>query len=205
MGKNNQQFMSVQGQMLTTTERGVLIKKTISKFKPETIMEIGTWKGLGSTLCILESMDYECKFISFETNKSFHDIAKKNLSNYENKVELVYGSIVTVDDILNFVSDKILSNDEKSWLKEDLEWIEKCDIVSDKVPNEIDFLLLDGGEFSTYPEWNFLKSRTKIVALDDIRVLKTSQIYSELSNDYSYSLLEQTNEGNGFAIFVKNM
>lgn len=195
--------MSIQGQMLPTTERGILIKKLITKYKPETIVEIGTWKGMGSTMCILESINYKCNFISFESNKSFYEIAKTNLINYLDKVELIYGTLVSVDDILNFLSDKTLNNEQQSWLKEDIEWIEKCEIVFDKIPQKIDFLLLDGGEFSTYPEWKKLKSRTYIVALDDIRVLKTSKIYSELISDDEYELINEVNEGNGFAIFIK--
>jgi hypothetical protein len=195
--------MSIQGQMLPTTERGVLIKELISKYKPKTIVEIGTWKGMGSTMCILESIDYNCNFISFESNKSFYEIAKNNLTNYQGKVELIYGTLVSVDEVLSFLSDKTLTNEQQSWLKEDINWMKKCEIVFDKIPQKIDFLLLDGGEFSTYSEWEKLKSRTSIVALDDIRVLKTSKIYSELISDDEYKLINETAEGNGFAIFIK--
>ena len=48
-----------------------------------------------------------------------------------------------------------------------------------------------------------LKSRTKIVALDDIRETKTKQIYLELSEDNNYELIDSTSEGNGFCVFNK--
>ena len=102
-----------------------------------------------------------------------------------------------------FVSNKNLTEEQKKWLSEDLENLSKCKNVLGILPSEIDFLLLDGGEFSTYPEWNVLKGRTKMVALDDIRELKTKQIYEELNNDNNYELVIETSDGNGFCVFIK--
>jgi hypothetical protein len=195
--------MGLQGQITPSTERGTLIKKVITEYKPKSIVEIGTCGGMGSTLCILESIDYDCNFISFETNKNFYEEAKINLENYQNKVQLIHGTIVDIEDVLSFLSDKILNSEQQSWLKGDLDCMKNCELVFDKIPQKIDFLLLDGGEFSTYSEWEKLKSKTTIVALDDITVLKTNKIYSELISNKEYKLINQSSEGNGFAIFEK--
>ena len=64
-------------------------------------------------------------------------------------------------------------------------------------------ILLDGGEFSTYPEWEKLKNRCHLILLDDINVLKCEKIYSELINNPEYKLLEETKEGYGFCLFKK--
>jgi len=48
-----------------------------------------------------------------------------------------------------------------------------------------------------------ITSDVKIVALDDIREIKTKQIYLELSEDNNYELIDSTSEGNGFCIFIK--
>ena len=58
--------MEINGQITEQTERCNLLKTTIKNYNPTTIVEIGTWKGLGSTKCILDSMDANCKFISLE-------------------------------------------------------------------------------------------------------------------------------------------
>lgn len=195
--------MDVQGQMISSSERGQILKKTIQNYNCKKIVEIGTWKGMGSTLCILESMLPDSEFVTLESNKTFFDIAVNNLKEYEGKFKMVYGSIVSYDEVSSFSSNYNLESFKQEWLKEDLDNINMCPNVIDEIPSEIDFLLLDGGEFSTYPEWNKLKNRTKIVALDDIREIKTSLIHHELTNDKNYELLEKTNDGNGFSIFKK--
>jgi len=193
----------VQGQLLEDSERGKILKDILFNYNPKTILEIGTWKGLGSTKCIVDNITENVEFISIESNKEFYDIAKQNLYNYTNKVNLLYGKIVEVSEINDFINGKNLTLEQRVWLKEDIENLNKCENILDILPKKIDFLLLDGGEFSTYPEWLKLKNRCKIVALDDNRELKTKQIHSELLNDNEYQLITQTDEGNGFSVFIK--
>ena len=111
--------------------------------------------------------------------------------------------IVSIDEVNSFVSNLNLDKERQTWLNEDLHNLELCPNVLNEILPEIDFLFLDGGEFSTYKEWEKLKSRTKIVALDDIRETKTKQIYLELSEDNNYELIDSTSEGNGFCVFIK--
>ena len=193
----------IQGQMLPTSERGNALKEIIKKYQCKNIVEIGTWRGLGSTICIINSLLDDSNFISIETNEEFFNIAKNNLNEHLSKVTILYGKIVEEDDVNNFVSTLNLDPIKKSWLNEDLMNMSKCKNILHELPNNIDFLLLDGGEFSTYSEWNILKEKTKIVALDDIREIKTNKIYNELKLDNNYTLLMETSEGNGFAIYKK--
>ena len=189
--------------MLPNSERGNSLKEIIEKYGCKNIVEIGTWKGLGSTICIINSLLEDSNFISIESNKDFYNIAVNNLKEHSSKVSLLYGKIVEESDINDFVSTLNLDPTKKGWLNEDLINISRCENILHKLPDNIDFLLLDGGEFSTYSEWNILKKRTKIVALDDIREIKTNKIYNELKMDDEYILLTETSEGNGFAIFKK--
>ena len=195
--------MSEFGQINSTTERWKIIQKTIKDNNFKKIVEIGTWKGLGSTKCILEIMGDDCEFISIESNHIFYKIAEQNLKDYSDKFKLLLGTIVSESEVFEFVNSIELNTQQKIWLEEDINNINKCENLLDSIPNQIDFLLLDGGEFSTYTEWKKLKERTKVVALDDILEVKTSLIYHELSNDKNYELLEKTQEGNGFSIFKK--
>jgi len=195
--------MELQGQILMSSERCELITKVIQEYNCQKIVEIGTWKGMGSTLCILKSMSTTSEFITLESNKIFYDIAKSNLELYQDKLKMVYGTIVSIDEVNSFVSNLNLDKERQTWLNEDLHNLELCPNVLNEILPEIDFLFLDGGEFSTYKEWEKLKSRTKIVALDDIRETKTKQIYLELSEDNNYELIDSTSEGNGFCVFIK--
>jgi|688.fasta_scaffold299599_2 hypothetical protein len=193
----------ILGQITETSERCKLLKKILLGFKPKNIVEIGTWKGLGSTKCILDSINNEQNFYSVESNVEFYNVAKQNLSEFSDKVKLLYGRIIDKKDVLQFVSNKKLSNEQNKWLNEDLNNLDYCENILSLLPSEIDFLFLDGGEFSTYPEWIILKDRIKIVALDDISELKTNQIHYELMNDKNYELLYKTSDGNGLSIFKK--
>ena len=195
--------MESQGQIRMSSERCELITKTIQEHNCQKIVEIGTWKGMGSTLCILNAITPTSEFITLESNKTFYDIAKSNLISYQDKLKMIYGTIVSVDEVNSFVSNLNLDNERQTWLKEDLINLGLCPNVLSEILTEIDFLLLDGGEFSTYQEWEKLKSRTKIVALDDIEETKTRQIYFELSKDINYELIGMTQEGNGFCVFIK--
>lgn len=196
--------MSQYGQMNESTERWKLIQKTIKNNDFTNIVEIGTWKGMGSTLAVLTSMGDETNFYSLESNFDFYKIAKKNLESYNNKFKLIYGRIIEEKDVLEFTNDLILTNEQKSWLSEDLKNMNQCSNIYSDLPKKIDFLLLDGGEFSTYKEWELLKDRSRFVGLDDIKTFKCKKIYKEMLQDDSYELIEETNEGNGFCIFLKN-
>jgi tRNA A58 N-methylase Trm61 len=195
--------MSMQGQIIETSDRGKLLQEVIKKNKFKNIVEIGTWKGMGSTLSVLKSMGSETNFITLESNPEFHSIAKNNLRDYDGRLEIIYGRIIEVSEVEEFVKDYDLSIEQKDWLVNDINNFKNCPNVLEKMPAEIDFLILDGGEFSTYPEWLKLKDRTKFIALDDINVLKTKRIYTELLTDKNYELLNITNEGNGFCLFMK--
>lgn len=199
----------IQGQILNQSLFGDWIKKIIKKETPKSILEIGTWKGLGSTKVIIDSIienDYDVKFISLESNKNFYEIAKNNLNSFSDYVDLIYGRIVEKDVVEKFVSDNVLNEEMKVWLKNDLNDYFLCENVINKIPDNIDFLLLDGGEFSTYSEWLLLKDRTKIVALDDSLVMKCKKIREELLNDNNYELIvDSPTDRNGFAIFKKKI
>jgi hypothetical protein len=197
----------IQGQILPESLFGESIKKIILEEKPNTILEIGTWKGLGSTKVIIDSIiesNYKPKFISLESNKNFYDIAKNNLNPFLGYVDLLYGRIIEKSVVEEFVSENVLTDEMVIWLNNDLNDYLLCDNILNKLPNSIDFLLLDGGEFSTYCEWSVLKNRSKIVVLDDTLVLKCKKIREELLGDNNYELIiDNPNDRNGFSIFKK--
>ena len=62
---------------------------------------------------------------------------------------------------------------------------------------------MDGGEFTTYHEFQILKNKCKILLLDDITVDKCKLIVKEIENDKSWKIIKQNNERNGFLIAEK--
>jgi len=134
--------MSIFGQMNESTERWKLIQNVLNNNIFETIVEIGTWRGMGSTLCFLKNKNDNSHFISLESNLSNYQIAKDNLSDFNNNFTLIYGRIIEIEDVINFISDLNLSEEQKSWLSGDLIDFEKTVNVKDLIPNKIDFLPL---------------------------------------------------------------
>ena len=196
-------MINIPGQMNQNTQRGKLLMQNIKENSYNTIVEIGTWNGLGSTLCVLNTMKENCEFFSLESNKKFYDIASNNLEQHKEKLKLTYGSLITHDELKDFSLSLVLNAEQKLWLEEDLSNLKNTKIVLEELPETIDLLVLDGGEFSSFLEWEKLKLRTKVVALDDCNVLKNSKVVNELEKDKNYVKVYSTDEGHGFVIFKK--
>jgi hypothetical protein len=193
-----------KGQILPQYEFGLWIDRIITDYSPKNIVEIGTWKGLGSTKCIIDSIiknNLQTNFMSFECNKEFYLESVKNLENYKDYVNLIYGRLVEFDEVIRFCKQR-KSQVNLNWLIEDLYNMSENSSRINLIPKTIDFLLLDGGEYSTYIEWQKLKDRTKIVALDDTKETKTKEINNSLSLDPNYKCLINSNERNGFAFYL---
>jgi hypothetical protein len=198
----------IKGQILENSLFDDFINKTIEEYSPKNIVEIGTWRGLGSTKRIIDAIinnDLDSNFISLETNKVFYDEAKQNLKEYINYVNLIYGRIIEIIDVKNFVLSQQLNHQEQGWLNEDIANFAMAPNVLSSIPEEIDFLLLDGGEFSTYSEWLKLKDRSKIIALDDTNTTKCRKIKQEILSEKNstYDIIIDSNDRNGFMFLKK--
>lgn len=202
--------MTIDGQILEGSLFGDNIGLIIKKYRPTTIVEIGTWKGLGSTKRIIDNIisnNLECSFLTLETNREFHLIAKNNLKDYTKYVNLIHGRIIEQSDIFEFLNlnpvkaELFTIEQQISWLEADIKNMNQCPNVLDQIPSNIDFLLLDGGEFSTYPEWMLLKDRSKVIALDDTKMEKCKYIKLHiLNNKDKYNILIDSDDRNGFMI-----
>ena len=71
------------------------------------------------------------------------------------------------------------------------------------LPQIFDVVLLDGGEFTTYHEFQLLKNRCKILMLDDINTCKCELIVKEIQSDQSWKIIKSSNTRNGFLIAEK--
>ena len=174
-----------------------------------TYLEVGTWNGKGSTLCLAEGIRIkerpgDSHFYSLESQL---DMYKDACNFWQAKnvpfLHLLYGRL----------SDKIMSEDEiKSHtafpsVKEHFDLYYKSDCVTQKVapllsyfPSFIDVLLLDGGEFSSYGDWEAIKHhRPRVVALDDTNVIKNSRLLSELKVA-GWKVISEGDDRNGWAI-----
>jgi hypothetical protein len=202
-------FNSSLGQIDPTTLAGTILMNYVKKNNLNNIVDIGTWNGLGSTKCFLLALqdNFKTKFISLETNAEKTESAKKNLEDLLKNVngELMCGSVINRGDITNLIETfpEIKDNTEfQRWHSIDLFNITKSNYLFDKIPEEIDFVLFDGGEFTTYYEFVKLFPRCKkFIALDDVNTSKCFKIREILKNHPSWTEVEYTPERGGFSIF----
>jgi hypothetical protein len=200
-------FSTQQGQIIPEGRVGQLLIKTIQDPSLKNIVEIGTWNGMGSTRCFLLGLKDFSTFYTLETNQDKFNLAQKNLSSLiKPNVNFLWGSILTAQDIINpeTIFPELLTNSEfRRWHSIDMENISLSPNVLSQIPSEIDFLLLDGGEFTTWYEFKILFSRcTKWIALDDVLVSKCKKIREYLRG---HALWTETfiHERNGFSLFQK--
>lgn len=192
-----------RGQISGENEIGRWIELLSSLSECKTIVEIGTWNGLGSTKMILRGLRSketgDSRVIGFESNRKMYRVAKRNLRSNP-CYELILGSIVYENELDTFNLSKV----ESGWIRSDIADLMLVPYVFDSVPNEINLLILDGGEFSTFAEFTKLNSRvTDWIVLDDIKTRKCERILKELPTNGNWEIIFLSNERNGTAVLKR--
>ena len=96
------------------------------------------------------------------------------------------------------------SVDEESWLKQDALSVSRVPNVINELPDSIDFLVLDGGEFSTRAEFLKLKDRSNYIFLDDTLARKNIKNRKDLLESKEFECLgDYPNDRNGWAYFKR--
>lgn len=193
-----------QGQINRGSKLGEIIYNLTRQDDVTNIVEIGTWNGMGSTKCILDGVLHSKKIknvYSLECNKIRHEEAKINLGFIPPTFKLIHGTIVKDEELEPII--KTLDNPTlKQWLTEDINWIKTTPYVLDELPEQIDFLIIDGGEFSGKIEWDKLWKKCKYIILDDTNAIKhtdTKKFINE--NQDKISIIEDnTVERNGYLV-----
>jgi len=194
------------GQIGPKDEIGRWIELLASLNNVRTIVEIGTWNGLGSSLQIAKGVRKSTsdnilvkQVIGVEVNSQMWKRASRNLRK-DSFFNVLHGSLVETSSL----DSTDLSEFEKDWFAEDLRSIESSPNVIGEIPNAIDLLILDGGEFSTYGEYQMLKSRvSKWLILDDTNLRKCKRVLYEAINIDGFYLVFSSNERNGVAVLSR--
>lgn len=207
------------GQINRGSSAGEAIYTLSSDKNNMVFVETGTWNGQGSTKCFMDALfqrNDDSVLYSIESHKDFYDKARQYwdpiTAMYKiEKLKLVLGRIIEPSEVMTLEdiekSEVQLDHpDWKDWLINDMKQynLADCKNICDDLPEKIDVLLLDGGEFSSYAEYLRLKDRTKIILLDDSNVLKNYKVKKELlSSDKWLLLLDYSHERNGFIGFQR--
>ena len=202
------------GQLHPGTQAGKYIIDLMRTVSPtDTILDIGTWTGNGSTLCFLiglKDMSYN-QFISVECNEDKNQIAIQNLTPYltTGKDHILWGSILTPEeaslehtlDVFPSLKDNA---DFRRWHTVDLGNIALCPNIMDRLPDSLDVVLFDGGEFTTYFEFFKLLPRCKkYIMMDDCHVDKCRLMREYLKSQSNWTEVLYLTERNGFCVFKR--
>lgn len=203
------------GQVNRGSKLGEIIYNLCLQDDVKNIVEIGTWNGMGSTKCIYDAISEkkgEYLVYSLECNAEFHNIALINYKNLPrlNNFNLILGTIISPDDNMDPMNNfddiffKQYSRDiQKSWYIEDLENCKNVSNVLNIIPDKIDLLILDGGEFSSLSEYQKLKDRTTYFILDDVNTIKNNEVAILMRSDSNYQIIHDSNDRNGFLVSKK--
>lgn len=201
------------GQINLQSKLGKIIYDLVKCNNFKNIVDVGTWNGMGTTLCILKALEdknniCDTNVYTIELYEEMIQIARQNLQKYINSptFHMLHGRIADIQEVYEWFDHSSIdfSKDAHAqlWYHKDMMLLLNAANISHLLPDQIDLLILDGGEYSTYPEWHRLKSRTKFFVLDDTNILKCSKIRSEiLSDTKTYSILyDISDDRNGYTV-----
>ena len=201
------------GQITLHTESGKEIYRILREDTSiKRIVEIGTWNGRGSTMCIIHGIQGKNveSFHSIECNKEKHLAAVEYLeSQIDDNTALLWGSII---DPAHIRSDAYRANFPelaksellRGWFDIDLKNCEAAPRILKDIPEQIDFLLLDGGEYTTLNEFEILFPRcTGYIALDDTLMDKCREVRRRLTESFEWCEMVRLDCRNGFSVFKR--
>ena len=192
------------------------IKVIASNLKYKTFLEVGTWNGMGSTKAFVEGFKHrpsqggdgvdgvdDYVFYSLECNKDKWSDAVKL---YNDSRVHILNEVIWNEEPAEFyeIFPQCLTDEMfKHWNEVDLINMKKCEVFLKRanLPEVFDVVLLDGGEFTTYYEFQLLKNRCKMLMLDDVNVDKCKLIVEEIrANPQQWTILKQVNLRNGYLV-----
>lgn len=214
---NKENYMSEStGQINRGSSFGEILYSMAIRPDVNNIVEIGTWNGMGSTRCIIEGIIDSGRttynFLSFESNVEMYERAKYNIESYlstiksdinlmlSKSVNLYNGTLISDFEFPEFDQSSMV----REWYDEDIKWSSVGGNLFHLIPPVIDFLLIDGGEYTGRLEYKKLKDRCNIIALDDVRLYKCVTVRESLMNDEDFiCLFDNINDRNGYSVFVR--
>ena len=189
------------GQVRSDSELGRWITMLSSLAATRSIVEVGTWRGNGTTrqiaLGLAQRQRGDATAVCVEADREMAaEAARRHQSNAS--IRVVWGRLVGPED----VDDSGLTAEEQQWLTDDLARLRDAPWALPEIPDQIDLLILDGGEFTTRAEFELLHNRvTRWILLDDTRTRKCRQIVETVRSPEShFAVVAESDERNGVMV-----
>lgn len=203
-----------------------LIKKIACDEKLETVLEIGSSSGEGSTQAFVEGLNcyphkpvlfclelslprfkaLKKRFADFPFVKCYND-STVPLSSFPSEQEVADFYNSTKSGLNHYPLSRVLG-----WLKQDIDYVRNSDVPGkgiERIKREncvtnFDMVLIDGSEFTGKAELDAVYG-ARIILLDDVNSFKNRENYDRLSADPQYELVrENWNLRAGYAVFKRS-
>jgi len=185
----------MQGQLHDGTPVGKHLTEIVKDPELKTFLECGTWNGQGSTLCIMNGLvtrDDDTVFVSLEADQGRNDVSK-DFWNTKDKghvdLQLLHGKLSEEVLTREYVINHPKFSDQLQYFDIEMSQTNDAVLIGDQLPESIDFVFLDGGEFCSLGDFNFVMKKyahsLKVIGLDDIDTIKNSVVYEHLTQEGS--------------------
>lgn len=192
---------------------GRAIHDTIRSCNVRTVIEIGSWDGLGSTTVLMHALQpLPAKhLVCVEPNPDRHASLQKVVAGKPWITTVCRRSVArdamtckTFEAAWTSPYNRLPYTEEvvRKW------WNEQCDgagYLETLTTEEFDAALIDGCEFAGYDDFRLLRDRVRVLMLDDVFfALKCSQANDELRRDPEWECIwSSAFVRNGAAIWVR--
>lgn len=177
-------------------EFGRAIARTIAAFRVQSVIEIGSWDGTGSTTVMMHSLDAmpERRLTCVEPNpQRFRDL--QQLVAGRDWVQTICSRSVSRATMLpqsfpeawNSPYNRLPYSEEvvRSWWNQQHDGPGYLESLTDE---RWDAALIDGCEFCGYDDYRLLKDRVRVLMLDDVfRAYKCARAHEELNLQSSWA------------------
>lgn len=211
-----------EGQLGASTPVGQFLTKIVQNPEFKNFIEVGTWSGRGSTKCIMNGLvqrSDKTSFYSLEADKgrcqSGQDFwATQEKGNVD--LHLLWGKLSDKMVTREYVQTHPKFSSQLQYFDIEASQTHEAPLVGDVLPDNVEFVFLDGGEFCSIFDFNVLVKKyahsLKVIGLDDIDTIKNERIYENLMQPDSPWVCFATGphpgragnaEGNTWAMFCR--
>ena len=204
-------YIMASGQITLESDFGKALKQLAELPSNKVFLDIGTWNGQGTTLCLVAGLHKrsdldKVRLVSVEANDKFYKIAKEFYKNAPPWITLIKGRIaetmMTASEIESHPNFKDVKTHYDLWYKQDKEDFSKAPLC--KMTGKIDVVVLDGGEFcGEYDLKAVLPLVPTFICLDDINFMKNNTNFRLLITNPQYKIIGKSTAKNGWAIFQR--
>lgn len=207
------------GQINMGSKFGKIINAVSAIKEFNSFLEIGTWNGEGSTACVMNALmkrNDTSRLFSIELMPEMYLKAKQfwswlESSQYAHQLVLLNGKVIekgilTAQEVESHPAFEKVKRHYELYYKSDVNFFESAKNVSDQLPDQIDVALLDGGEFCSFAEFEYVlkELNPKVFILDDTAIIKCSAAREQLLSDNTWHVYyDDLTDRHGAAVFVQ--